>query len=116
MKQFSEEEARAISGSRVWTEWTDVQILQLQLFQNHLCVPFSKYHSALERCLGRPVYTHTIEFNKQKLVKEFLSIANTLPSEELMKLIPKDILNQHSSHSTSSTNTDIQPNFLSWIF
>lgn len=116
MKQFSEEEAKAISASRVWAEWTDVQILRLQLFQDRLCVPFGKYHAALERCLGRPVYTHTMEFDKKKLVREFLSIAEVPSPEELMKLIPKDILNQHSIQSISSANTKIQPNFLSWIF
>ncbi len=105
MNQFSKEEAKAISESRVWAEWTDVQILHLQLFQNHLCMPFGRYHTALERCLGRPVYTNTIEYNKPKLIKEFLSIASTHSFEEIMELIPQEILNQSPGSSVFSANT-----------
>jgi hypothetical protein len=64
MEQLSKEQAQAILKSRVWVNWTDLQILRFQLFQNHLVMPFGKYHTTLEKYLGRPVYTYTLEFQK----------------------------------------------------
>lgn len=97
MKQFTKEEARAILESRAWTKWTDNQILRLQLFQENLCMPFGTFHCALERYLGRPVYTHTIEHQRSRLLLEFLgnNMAPTL--EEIMLLVPANITRKNSS-------------------
>lgn len=92
MKQLSIEQAQAISKSRIWDSWTDIQLLRFQLFQNNLCMPFGKYHTTLEKYLGRPVYTHTLDFNKDKLIKEVLGSSEPPTFEELLNIIPLDVL------------------------
>jgi hypothetical protein len=92
MEQLSKEQAQAIFKSRVWVNWTDLQILRFQLFQTHLVMPFGKYHTTLERCLGRPIYTYTLEFQKEKLIKEFLGTNQRPTFDEILSMIPDEVL------------------------
>ena len=92
MEQFTAQQANIILESKAWLKWSDKEILTVQLFQNNLCMPFSSYHFALERYLGRPVYTHTIENNKERLIKEFLGNKNAPTLDEIIYLIPDRIL------------------------
>ena len=92
MVQLSKEQAETIRKSRVWEKWSDIQLLRFQLFQKNLCMPFGKYHTTLERYLGRPVYTSTLDHNKEKLIKEVLGSTEEPTSEEIYNLIPAEVL------------------------
>ena len=96
MEQLSKELAEAILKSRVWVNWTDLQILRFQLFQNNMVVPFGKYHTTLEKCLGRPVYTYTLEFQKEKLIKEVLGTSEPPTFDEILSMIPQEILHSNT--------------------
>lgn len=54
---------------------TPKEIVELQLFEEHLCMPLKVFHSALEAVLGRTV--ESFEYTPkgwEALQKEFLSI------------------------------------------
>jgi hypothetical protein len=56
MRQFTKTEAIAIAMYGKWKRWSDMQILQLQLYQRKLCVPFKVYESAARKLLNASVY------------------------------------------------------------
>ena len=65
---MTQEEAIAKGATKWWETATPEEIVELQLFEEFLCVPFPIYHGAIEKVLGRPVWTH--EFGSQGRLKE----------------------------------------------
>lgn len=88
--QLTKEQAIAFADSKIWEHWTDDQIVRLQLFQQRLAVPFSRFHEAIEKVLGRPVYTHEFGFNYKGLVLEYLGEKETPTLQEIIDLIPAE--------------------------
>jgi hypothetical protein len=70
-KELSEDEAVAFYNSGVWKTWSDEQIVEFQLFQPCLAVPFGRFHEAIEKVLGRSVWIHEFGFSEQ-LKDEYL--------------------------------------------
>lgn len=69
---FTKEQAIKIYESGVYNDMTAKQIVDFQLFESKLCMPFGVFHGAVEEMLGRPVYTH--EFSEpENLRKEYLA-------------------------------------------
>jgi hypothetical protein len=52
------EDAIALSKSGFWKEMTLEAIVRFQLFEDLLCMPFNVFHEAVEKVLGRSVWTH----------------------------------------------------------
>lgn len=73
MKQITKEEAVAFYQSGKWKKMSNAEIVGFQLFQSKLAVPMDVFHSALEKVLGRPVYTHEIG-DRKRLIKEYLKL------------------------------------------
>ena len=71
MKQFTRKQAIEFYNSKEWENWTDEQIVRLQLFQPKLCVPFGRFHKAMETVLDRPIYTSEFAW-ADELKKEYL--------------------------------------------
>lgn len=90
-KQLTEDEAIAFYKSDKWKEMTLDEIAAFQLFQDLLCVPFDKFHEAMEHALGRPVWTHEFAFH-QRMIDEYLGIKGKATMEEIINLIPKEKL------------------------
>lgn len=89
MKQLSKEQAIAFSKSKIYENWTDEQIVRFQLFQRLLCMPFGRFHEAMEKVLNRPIYTH--EFGiRGHLEKEYLGVKLAPTFGEIIDLIPED--------------------------
>ena len=63
MKQLTKEQAIAIFNGGEWKDWSDEEIVKFQLYQDRLCVPFDKFHEAMESVLGRPVWTINSAFS-----------------------------------------------------
>jgi hypothetical protein len=86
-RQLTREEAIALHDSNAWEVMTDRQIVLLQLFQECLCVPFGRFHQAIEAELGRPVWTH--EFARwDEIAKEFLGEREAPTFAEILDIIP----------------------------
>ena len=59
---------------KVTTEWwktaSTKEIVAFQLYEDRLCMPFDLFHAAVEKELGRPVFTHEFVL-ADSLKKEF---------------------------------------------
>jgi len=92
MKQLSKQKAIELHDSKIWEDWTSEEIVKFQLWQEKLCVPFSVFHEAVEKSLGRPVYTHEFGMNLDGIKSEFLHERPEPTFDEILSLIPKEKL------------------------
>lgn len=92
MKQLTKEQAIAIAEGGEWKDWTDEEIVRFQMYQDRLCVDFSRFHQAVEAVLGRPVFTH--EFAFPRLREEYEGRWPAPTFEEIISLIPAEKLIQ----------------------
>ena len=89
MKQLTSEQAITFAENGKWQDMTDKEIVEFQLFQKCLCMPFSKFHESMEKVLGRPIWTH--EFAFPDLLKAEYNKTKTTPTmEEIINLIPEE--------------------------
>lgn len=87
---MTKDEARMLFDSEFWTSLTDEEIATFQLFEPLLCMPFAVFHKAIEKTLGRPVWTHEFGLNYDGLKKELRGEKPPPTMEEIMNLIPED--------------------------
>lgn len=72
-----------------WKTKTPEEIAAFQLFEERLCMPFELFHEAVEKALGRPVWTH--EFgSKGGLREEFRGKKAKHSMQEIIELIPEE--------------------------
>lgn len=88
VKQLTKEEAIAFAENKGYEDMTAKQIVDLQLFQERLCLPFDLFHDSLEIMLGRSVFTHEFAF-PEALKKEYLGEKEPPSLEDIIKLIPE---------------------------
>lgn len=69
MKQLTKEQAIAFCENKCYEGMSYRQIAEFQIEQDRLCMPFDVFHEAIEKTLGRPVYTHEFAF-REELRKE----------------------------------------------
>lgn len=55
---MTRDEALAKAATKWWETATDREIVDFQLSEDMLCMPFGKFHEAVTNVLGRPVFTH----------------------------------------------------------
>ena len=91
MEQLTKEQAIAVAESKVWKRWTPLQIVGFQLYQRKLCMDFSAFHSAIEKVLERPVFTHEFAY-PDHLRSEYEGKKDRPSLEEILNLIPKEKL------------------------
>lgn len=89
MKQLTKEQAIAFAENKLYEGMNYRQIAEFQLFQEKLCMPFNIFHEALEKTLGRPVWTHEMAF-PENLRKEFMGEKRAPTLEEIVNLIPAE--------------------------
>lgn len=83
------EEAIALSESKWWESVGLAKAGFLQLHQPKLCMPFGKFHEALEFLLGRDVYKH--EFARaDDLKKEAMGSKQAPTLLEIIEMIPPE--------------------------
>ena len=92
MKQLSKEKAIELHDSKIWQDWSYEEIVKFQLCQEKLCVPFNVFHEAVEKCLGRPVFTHEFGLDLDGIKAEFLHERSEPTLDEIFSLIPKEKL------------------------
>ena len=70
---MTKEEAIAKAESRWYEGKSPQEIVEFQLYEDKLCMPLQLYQEAVEKVLGRPVYT--LEYRKpEKLIAEYEAI------------------------------------------
>lgn len=89
MKQFTKEQAVEFYQSNQWENLSHIAIAELQMIQDRLCVPFSRFHEAIEKTLGRPVFTHEFGLNREGLTKELFDDSEPPSLDEIISMIPQ---------------------------
>ena len=90
MKQLSEQEAISFYNDKLYEKMSDKEKAIFQLTQDRLCMPFEVFHEAIEKTLGRPVFTHELALNRNGLLEELNGEAEQPTFEEIINLIPKE--------------------------
>ena len=91
MRQLTQDEAIALAASGEWKDWTDEQIVAFQFYQEKLCMDFSRFHEAMEKVMGRPVWTHEFAF-RDRLQAELEGKLPAPTMEDILALIPPEKL------------------------
>lgn len=90
MKQLTSAQATAFYDSGEWKDWTDAEIVGLQLFQDNLCIDYQRYREALNSVLKRPVFTNELAAsNIDMLVAEYLGQRPAPTLEKILDKIPE---------------------------
>jgi hypothetical protein len=88
---MTKDQAIALYDSKFWEEMTYEQRARFQLFEERLCMPFGVFHEAVEKALGRSVWTHEFGLNSDGLRRELLGETAAAPSmQEIIDLIPAE--------------------------
>lgn len=87
---MTKEEAIALYNSEFWVHLSDREKAEFQLFENKLCMPFHVFHEAVEKTLGRPVFTHEFGLSLKELQMEILGERQPPTFEEILELIPEE--------------------------
>lgn len=88
-KQVTKEQAIRIGESGVLETCSDETIVKFQLFQHLLCMDFGRFHQAVEKVLGRPVWSHEFA-NHEAIVSEYLGEKEPPTMEEIINMIPEE--------------------------
>jgi len=91
MRQFTKEQAIKIAESELWKDLSFDEIVKFQLYQELLCMPFDKFHQAIEKVLDRPIWTHEFAY-LDAIKKEYEGKKEKPTMDEIIGLIPKDKL------------------------
>lgn len=84
--------AITLHDSKWWEGKTHREIAEFQMATQELCVPFSVFHEAMEKTLGRPVFTHEFGLNFDGLLGELMGEKEPPSFEQIMAMIPQDKL------------------------
>ena len=84
------EEAIALAKTEFWKEMSDREIAEFQISEELMCLPFSVFHEALEKTLGRAVFTHEFGLNVQGLKDELFKGKKPPTLEEIINMIPEE--------------------------
>ena len=87
---MKKEEASRLYESKFWEGMTFEERAKFQLFEELLCMPFDIFHEAVEKTLGRPVWTHEFGLNVEGLRKELLGGKDAPTMEEIINMIPEN--------------------------
>jgi len=80
--------AIVLAKTKWWVGRDPREVTRVQLFTVELCMDFAAFHEALEKSLGRPVFTHELGMNFEGIVQEFLGERDAPTMEEILELIP----------------------------
>lgn len=87
---MTSDEAKKLAKTDFWKAMSYRDRAVFQLFEDMLCMPFPVFHEAIEKTLGRPVWTHEFGLNRDGLQRELMGEQPTPTMDEIMALIPND--------------------------
>ena len=87
---MTEEQAIALYDSKFWETMSYKERAMFQMWEERLCMPFDIFQEAVEKALGRPVFTHELALNAEGIKKELLGEKAPPSPAEVLALIPKE--------------------------
>lgn len=88
--KLTKEQALSLYDSNFWENMSPRERAVFQMNEPRLCMPFEVFHEAMEKTLGRGVFTHEFGLNYDGLLKELMDGAPAPSFEEIMNLIPAE--------------------------
>lgn len=85
---LTKEQVIELYESNFWEDMSYEEIAKFQMNEKLLCMPFSTFHEAVEKTLGRPVFTHEFGLNFEGLKKEINGEIEAPSFEDIINLIP----------------------------
>lgn len=89
-KSIGREAAIALFDSKWWIGKTPREIAKVGLLTAELCLPFDILQNAVEKALGRPVFTHEFALNFDGIVQELIGERDAPTLQQIIELIPAD--------------------------
>jgi hypothetical protein len=95
---MTKEDATKMYESGWWKNKTPNEIAEFQIHEEKLCLPFDEFHAAVEKWLGRPVWTHEFadpqalideKDGKRKAQNPFESLQRIAPNKPIIANIHK---------------------------
>ena len=90
MSEFTSEDAIEFAEREGWKDMTFEQRAKFQMSHGLYCMPFSVFHEAVEKTLGRPVYTHEFALNWHGIKSELFDGAEPPSMTEILEMLPED--------------------------
>ena len=87
--ELTQEQAIELFDSGFWETMTLEERARFQLYETRLCMPFDIFHEAIEKTLGRPVWTHEFAY-ADSLRKEMEGDKPAPSMQEIIELIPEE--------------------------
>ncbi len=87
---ITREQAVELAESGFWEDMDMRQRAEFQMWARKLSMPFEVFHEAIEKTLGRPVYTHEFGLDWEGLHWELSGERPAPTFEEVIDLIPED--------------------------
>lgn len=90
--EMKKEQAIKLAESKWWVGMDAREIVGFQLFEDLLCMNFGDFHLAIEKVLGRPVFSHEFAYADKPngLKAEFLGVAPKRSLEDIINLVPEE--------------------------
>jgi hypothetical protein len=88
-KSIGREAAIKLAESKWWVGMEPKQIAKTGLLITELCLPFDVLHEAVEKALGRPVFTHEFGLNYDGIIQELLGERDAPTLEQIIEMIPE---------------------------
>jgi hypothetical protein len=87
---MTSEDAIALAKTEFWKDMTHRQIAEFQMMEEKACMPFSVFHEAMEKTIGRPIWIHEFVFSHKDLKVELFEGKAPPTMEEIINLIPAE--------------------------
>jgi hypothetical protein len=87
---MTKNQAIRLYDSEFWKTLSFRERAVFQINEKRLCMPFDVFHEAVEKTLGRPVWTHEFGLNVDGIRKEIMNGAPSPSFEDIINMIPKD--------------------------
>lgn len=91
MTELTREQAIQLHDSGFYEDMTYKEKAEFQINEQLLCMPFDVFHEAVEKTIGRPVFTHEFSMNYDGILAEIMGEIKIqdLRSVEILQLIPE---------------------------
>lgn len=87
---MTRDQAKAFFDERRWEPMSHRQRAEFQIDEDLLCMPFGVFHEAMEKSLGRPVYTHEFGLNRDGLRAELMGDVPAPTPDEIVGQLPAE--------------------------
>lgn len=87
---MTEGQAIKLAKSKFWETMSLKDRAVFQINERRLCMPFDIFHEAVEKTIGRPVFTHEFGLNYEGIRREIMDGAPPPTFKDIVNLIPKD--------------------------